>query len=122
MRKKFKYFTDNQKYEVIHDYLTSGQSQVEILKKYDIRGKSCITNWMRKFGLKKPNENQFDLKSIMEKESKKSLKEEALEVKIRALEKDLAYEKLRTEALSTMIDIAEQDLKISIRKKSGTKQ
>jgi len=122
MRRKVKYFTDNQKYEVVQDYLTSGQSQAEILKKYDIRGGSCITNWMRNFGLKKPNEKQFDLQNIMEKESKKILKGEALEVKIRALEKDLAYEKLRTEALNTMIDIAEQDLKISIRKKPGTKQ
>ena len=47
---------------------------------------------------------------------------EALQQKIAALEKQLEWEKLRTEALNTMIDIAEKDLNISIRKKPGAQQ
>ena len=38
------------------------------------------------------------------------------------LREELRLEKLRTELLSSMIDIAEKDFKISIRKKFGTKQ
>jgi len=38
------------------------------------------------------------------------------------LEKQLAWEKLRSEALDTMINIAEKQLDISIRKKPGTQQ
>ncbi len=38
------------------------------------------------------------------------------------LREELRKEKLRTELLNAMIDITEKDLKISIRKKSGTKQ
>ena len=38
------------------------------------------------------------------------------------LEQQLDYEQLRTLALDTMIDIAERDLKIPIRKKSGAKR
>jgi len=34
----------------------------------------------------------------------------------------LDYEQLRTLSLDTMIEIAERDLKISIRKKSGAKR
>jgi hypothetical protein len=45
-----------------------------------------------------------------------------LENKVKELEKLLDYERLRTTALNTMIDIAERELKISIRKKSGAKQ
>ena len=42
--------------------------------------------------------------------------------KIALLEKQLAWEKIRSEALDTMINIAEKQLDISIRKKSGTQQ
>jgi len=43
-----------------------------------------------------------------------------LQQKIALLEKQLAGEKLRSEALDIMINIAEKQLDISIRKKSGT--
>jgi len=38
------------------------------------------------------------------------------------LQKQLSNSELKTEALETMIDIAEEELNISIRKKSGSKQ
>jgi hypothetical protein len=47
---------------------------------------------------------------------------EALQQKIAALEKQLEWEKLRSEALDTMINIAEKDLNIPIRKKPGAQQ
>ncbi len=58
----------------------------------------------------------------MSKESSKPQQERELEQKLKILEKELEHEKLRTRALNTMIDIAEKELKISIRKKSGAKQ
>lgn len=58
----------------------------------------------------------------MAKEDSKPQQERELEQKIKILEKELEHEKLRTRALTTMIDIAEKELKISIRKKSGAKQ
>ncbi len=47
---------------------------------------------------------------------------EALQQKIAALEKQLEWEKLRVEALDTMISVAEKDLNISIRKNPGAQQ
>jgi ferritin len=58
----------------------------------------------------------------MSKESSKTSQELELEQKLKALEKELEHEKLRTKALNTLIDVAEKELKISIRKKSGAKQ
>ena len=58
----------------------------------------------------------------MSKGKAKTSEERALEAKIKELEKALEYEKLRSLALDTMIDVAEQNLKISIRKKPGAKQ
>jgi len=49
-------------------------------------------------------------------------KESALNKKIQQLTKDLEYAKLKIIGLETMITVAENDLKIRIRKKRGTKQ
>ena len=48
------------------------------------------------------------------------LENDDLQKKIAALEKQLQWEKLRADALDTMIDVAEQKLNINIRKKSGS--
>lgn len=45
-----------------------------------------------------------------------------LEQRIKELEKQLEYAKMKDVALNTLIDVAETELKISIRKKSGSKQ
>ena len=58
----------------------------------------------------------------MAKQKEKTPYELELEAKIKKLEQKLDYEQLRTLALDTMIDIAERDLKISIRKKPGAKR
>ena len=47
---------------------------------------------------------------------------DAMQQKIALLEKQLKWEKLRADALDIMINIAEKQLDISIRKKSGNQQ
>lgn len=47
---------------------------------------------------------------------------EALQQKIAALQKQLEWEKLRADSLDTMINIAEKQLDITIRKKPGNPQ
>ena len=42
--------------------------------------------------------------------------------KIASLEKQLAHQELRAEVLDTLINVAEKQLNISIRKKPGTQQ
>jgi hypothetical protein len=58
--------------------------------------------------------------NCMEKDKK--LSPEAMEARIRELEQQLAVEKMRSESMCKMIKIAERELKIDIRKKSGAKQ
>ena len=58
----------------------------------------------------------------MKEQIQKTSLERDLELKIKKLEQELEHERLRTLALNTMIDIAERDLQIKIRKKSGAKQ
>jgi transposase-like protein len=122
MRTNVNKFTDEFKLEVVQDYLSTGISQEELKKKYNFTGNNNIYNWMCKFGLSKPSEDQKELHRFMAKEKQKSSLEQELELKIKKLEEDLKREQFRTKALNTMIDIAERELKVDIRKKSGAKR
>lgn len=123
MKREVNYYSDEIKMQVVQEYMNSDMSQRELMLKYSIRGSGCITDWMRKFGFKEgPKMSKSKNNTTMSKGRKKTHEELALEAKVAELEKALEYEKLRSLALDTMIDIAEDKLKISIRKKSGTKQ
>jgi transposase-like protein len=122
MKTKGNKFTDDFKLEVVQEYLSTGISQEELKRKYNFGGNNNINNWLRKFGLSKPSEDQIELHRFMAKEKQKSTSEQVLELKIKKLEEDLKLEQFRTKALNTMIDIAERELKVDIRKKSGAKR
>jgi len=122
MKRKVNHYPDEFKLKVVQEYLSTDKSQKELMQEYGIGGKNNITKWMRKFGLKTPTEEQIKVQIIMSKEKKKSPREVELEAKVKKMEEALEYERLKTLALNTMIDVAERNLKISIRKKFGTKQ
>ena len=52
----------------------------------------------------------------------KSIENTQLQERITQLEKTLVQSELRATALETMIEVAEKELKINIKKKSFTKQ
>ena len=112
--KGIKFYSDSFKREVVREVKSGLLSKAEARRKYDIPGSSTIIGWIRKFDGK-----TTDYRRIMD--YKKSDKE-ALIKRIRELERKLEDEQIRSEGLSKMIDIAEEQLKITIRKKSATKQ
>ena len=61
-------------------------------------------------------------KKVEQRLSKEAQQVELLQKQILALQESLKDEQLKSEAMSTMIDIAEKEYKIEIRKKSGAKQ
>ena len=119
---KVKFYTDEEKRKIIEEYLTSGKSIKEIHAKYNIRGHSKIQEWMIKFGLRKKFEKQLNESKAMNHLPNKSIKEVENESRIKELEEQLAESKMQSLLLNTMIDLAEEQLKVSIRKKSGAKQ
>jgi transposase len=107
------YFSDSQKRAIISEVQSGLIGKEEARRKYGIRGNSRILNWIRKF-----EESESD-SPIMD--YKKSDKKELLK-RIKKLERQLEDEQIRSLGYSKMIDIAEDQLKISIRKKPDTKQ
>jgi transposase-like protein len=77
--------------------------------------RALISFWRKKFS----PEIIFTLPIMTENERQKL---DAAQKRIKELEKQLENAQMKNISLETMIDIAEEQLKISIRKKSGPKQ
>lgn len=123
MKRKVKQFSDELAHKIALEYLITDASIKELQIKYGFKGCGTIYKWIAKFGLSKPSDQAIELNKAMSKEQKKKTpKELKLEAEVAALKKGLEHERLRTLALDTLIDVAERDLKISIRKKRGAKQ
>ena len=77
--------------------------------------KKIIRRWQERYS----DEIHLTLRSMSAKER---TDQKALEKRIKELEKQLELAQMKNVALNTMIDIAETDYKLEIRKKSGPKQ
>lgn len=116
-------YSDSEKLQIIGEFLESGESMDTFQTKYGM-GHCTLSRWMIKFGMKTISPPPFivmkeKLKSIPEV---KYLREQALEEKISKLEKELEAAKLKAEAYNALIEVAEEELGVDIRKKAGAKQ
>lgn len=119
------------KRKVIEEYLRTGCTKMDLIRKYKIRSKSGITSWMQELGYEDINRKMYYFEvlnraTLMAGEKRKKQKtpiseQTALLEKIKLLELKLEEEKLRSEMFSRMVEIAEKDLNISIRKKYNTR-
>ena len=118
--------------ELIKEYLEGDLTKTEIWKKYtgQCQEHGRILTWMRQLGYledKKPPQSRQ--RFIMSREqSSSSLKISKnpsnggeLGERVKKLEKELELSKLEVEGYKMMIDIAEKEFKIPIKKKPDTK-
>lgn len=122
MKTNVKRFPDELAYQIVQEYMTTDISQSELKKKYNFGGNGNIYRWMRKFGVSKPDTEKINLNRVMSQEKESNPRERELELKISKLEDELQREKFKALALNTLIDVAESDLNIEIRKKPGAKR
>lgn len=127
-----RFFTEVEKELIIQDYLTSDCTKKEIWKKYTGREEEhgAMLRWMREFGYNNriPIKNHRFGKNIpLMANKKKGIKEEdhfellQLMKRVAELEKQLQDAQMKSIAYSTMVDIAEKQFNIPIRKKFNTK-
>ncbi len=115
--------------QIIQEYLTTGTGFRDLASKYGI-SRTTICKWVAIHqGIHNlpPTENQnrysrSSMNSSPEKTDSNDATVKELKQQIAALQNQLKWEKLRSEALDTMINIAEKQLDISIRKKPGAQQ
>ncbi len=117
------------KKEAVREYLEDGMPYRALAKKYGV-SRSTINQWVLVHqGIhdiaRSHKQVSYDLQQKkLGKKSKQVVQQlqSDLEKKIEVLEKQLEWEKLKSHALDTMINVAERELNIDIRKKPGTKQ
>ncbi len=127
-----KYFSDVEKHFIIQDLLSSKCPKRDIWKKHTGQEEEHgqILRWMRKLGYNTGvNERRTNFASKLINMNKNTTKDESnesfenlqLKKRVEELEKQLKDAELRAIAFSTMVDIAEKEFKIPIRKKFNTK-
>jgi transposase-like protein len=116
--------------QVIQEYLITGCGYRKLQAKYGI-SRTTICKWVTIYqGIHKldaTDSQQKNYLSLMARKKKDkdidpSSNEAVLRQKIAALEKQLADQELKTFVLDTLINVAEKQLNIDIRKKPGTQQ
>lgn len=114
--KKVNYYSDEIKKSIVDEVLSGVLNKEEARRKYGIKGNSAVLNWIRKF---EGNKSCMNAKKNPLRTGKST---EELEAENARLKQELDIEQLRNRALNVMIDLAEKQFKIPIRKKSGAKQ
>ena len=115
-------FSLEEKMAMIQEYLRTDVSLSGMARKYHI-GHSSIPRWMANFGIPMPERVLPSTTMVQQNEKQtKAITIESLESQLKSLQAELEREKLKNLALSTMIDVAEEELHIEIRKKAGAKQ
>jgi len=127
-----KSFTINERHQIIQELFSSQRSKQQIWKKYtgEDREHGTLLKWMRQLGY-----NARSIRSITFDENTSLMTKKQnipttgvdsfailqLEKRILELESQLKDAEMKAIAFSTMIDIAEKEFNIPIRKKHNTK-
>jgi len=119
--KKRKKYAESFKRQVVLEVLNGRVTKEEARLRYNIGGKSLILEWMRVYAGHKQREFGFDPVALLQdmKEDKEKI---ALEQKIRQLEAELEYAKLKGRAYQVMVEIAKRDYNLDLEKKPGAKR
>lgn len=132
LMKPSRYYNDLEKQKIIQEMLSTGCTKRDIWEKYTGQPEEHgqLLRWMRKLGYedsiptRSPN---FETKSNPMQAKKQINSSESrfenlqLQKRIAELERQLKEAEMKAIAFSTMVDIAEKEFDISIRKKFNTK-
>ena len=131
IQKAGKYFTETEKHQIIQELFSSQCTKAEIWKKYteQVEEHGQLLRWMKALGYnteiktRRPNivSNFYVMPKKKSNADNDSFENLQLKKRIVELEKQLKDAELKAIAFSTMVDIAEKEFKVPIRKKLNTK-
>lgn len=122
-RSKLRSISKSERREIIEEYLSGEETKTSLWRGHTGQEKERggLLRWMRQLGYFGKNEVENVIPLIPMPSQKPKRTKEELERRIKELESQLQDSQLKEEAYRRMIDVAEKDLKISIRKKPNTK-
>jgi len=111
-------FTEKFKERLVLMVMYQGRSAKEVAKSYRLANVQMLNNWINLY--KKKLEKGAVTLAMMDAKDKND--PQALKQRIKQLEKSLEKANVMIYGLNAMIDYAEKELKVPVRKKRGTKQ
>ncbi|MGK2862775.1 MAG: transposase [Chitinophagaceae bacterium] len=117
-KREFSQYSEEFKWRVVQTVLSGDLSKEEARVAYGIKSNCGILYWMRKYSGNDDYRNIHTMSSNLAAmhDNKES---NALKDRIKQLEAELRRANLRADLWQTMIEVAEKQLKIDIKKKSG---
>jgi len=115
------YYSESFKRSVVTEFETGLYTKAQLLKKYEIKGHASLDRWLKKYG--NLYHHSYSSKGRpMKNQKDQYIKELEAQLVKQKKEHDLALEVKRKEldAYKRMIEIAERDLQIKIKKKFGS--
>lgn len=118
-----KKWTEAEKLQIVRVCLSRLIPYSEVMRRYGVGSYGMLYRWINLYGdriLAEELNIELVKKSLPETETKSP--EETLSLRVKQLENELRAAQLKAALYEAMIDIAEKDLKIPIRKKFGPQQ
>ena len=112
-------FSEGFKLHVVEEVESGRISQSEASRKYGILGHSTILKWCRKYGRHTSQRGTRNTEMRMDKKETELL---LLQNEIKALKQELEDARFKNVVWETLVDVAERELKVPIRKKYGAKR
>ncbi|HKJ82307.1 MAG TPA: hypothetical protein VJ954_09805 [Ignavibacteriaceae bacterium] len=120
-KRKQQNYSEAFKWKVVHEVLAGKFSKEEAKRFYGIGSNCAILYWMRKYSgdtnYRQPGKIDEDIPSM-----RKKLPGQMQQSRIKELEEALEREKQRADLWQTIVEIAEEELGIDIKKKYGARQ
>ena len=122
-RQPYQRYEESYKLEVLKFYYEHNEDRKATLAEYGI-DHSCLRDWLIRYQTKEKVVYLLNqIKNDMAKTYKQLPKDaKAAQAEYERLQRELELEKLKSTAFSKMIDIAEEEYKLPIRKKAGAKR
>jgi len=121
--KSQKRYPEELKRKIAKSYIAGEASYAVLAEENGLKNKHVVKEFVKWY--RKIQEKESQISQILEDDKKTATPpsdEKDLQAQLKALQKQLSLSELKVEALETMIGLAEEELKIPIRKKSGSKQ
>lgn len=118
-----KKWAEEEKLQIVRVCLSRVIPLSEVMRRYGVGSYGMLYRWINHYGdLILAEELNIELMKNSPPESASKSPEECLSLRVKQLEKELREAQLKAQLYEAMIDIAEKDLKIPIRKKFGPQQ
>ncbi len=114
-------YNEEFKWRVVEDVLKGKYTKEEARRIHNIKSNCAVLYWMRKYsGINNYRQGGIPLGVMSDMAANKEL--QALQKRIEELEAQLQTEQLRADLWQKMIEVAEEQLGIDIKKKFGARQ